>query len=182
MRGRPRGPEAAGSSTSAGDVGHVHDAGFYDGDDEFRAVIVPFVEAGIDASEPVILGYDDRKSEFLHGWLRDPSAVTFLPVTTLYSTPAGTIASYRRLFARHVAKGAVRIRIAGDVPHSGNGERFAGWDRYESAVNTVWQDYPVHSVCLYDAATVAPRVRDVVERTHPCLLTADGRRRANPRY
>jgi anti-sigma regulatory factor (Ser/Thr protein kinase) len=60
------------------------------------------------------------------------------------------------------------------VPHEGNGGRFAGWDRYESAVNAVWQDYPVYSRCLYDATTVAAPVRDVVERTHRRLLSPDG--------
>ena len=74
-----------------------------------------------------------------------------------------------------MAVGAEQIRIAGDVPHEGNGGRFAGWDRYESAVNAVWQDYPVYSRCLYDATTVAASVRDVVERTHRRVLTADGR-------
>ena len=81
-----------------------------------------------------------------------------------------------------MAAGAEQIRIAGDVPHEGNGGRFAGWDRYESAVNVVWQDYPVYSRCLYDATTVADRVRDVVERTHRRLLTADGGATASPRY
>jgi anti-sigma regulatory factor (Ser/Thr protein kinase) len=81
-----------------------------------------------------------------------------------------------------VTAGADQIRIAGDVPHEGNGGRFAGWDRYESAVNIVWQNYPVYSRCLYDATTVADPVRDVVERTHPRLLTADGGATANPRY
>ena len=81
-----------------------------------------------------------------------------------------------------MAAGAEQIRIAGDVPHEGNGGRFAGWDRYESAVNVVWQDYPVYSRCLYDATTVADRVRDVVERTHRRVLTADGAVVTSPRY
>ena len=97
---------------------------------------------GIAAGEPVIIGYDDRKSRLLRSWLTDPSAVTVIGDKSLYATPARAIATYRRLFEFHVAMGAGRIRIAGDVPHPGNGGRFEGWDRYESAVNTVWQDFP----------------------------------------
>ena len=163
-------------------VGHVHEAGFYCSDVEFLALIVPFVTGGIAAGEPVVIGYDDRKCNLLRSELARPDAVGFIADTRLYATPAGAIEAYRQQFERHLAAGAEQIRIAGDVPHEGNGGRFAGWDRYESAVNVVWQDYPVYSRCLYDATTVADPVRDVVERTHRRLLTADGGATASPRY
>ena len=159
-----------------------HDAGFYAGDAEFRALIVPFVDAATRAGDPVIIGYDERKNDLLRAWAADPAAITFLDDSTLYATPADAIDNYRRLFARLVAGGATRIRIAGDVPHAGNGGRFAGWDRYESAVNTVWDMFPVHSLCLYDAATISEQVRDVVLRTHPVLVSANEQRQPNSRY
>ena len=175
---------SAGMRTGAahGRVGHVHEAGFYSSDAEFLALIVPFVTGGIAAGEPVVIGYDDRKCNLLRAELARPDTVSFIADTRLYATPAGAIEAYRQQFERHVAAGAEQIRIAGDVPHEGNGGRFAGWDRYESAVNVVWQDYPVYSRCLYDATTVADRVRDVVQRTHRRLLTADGGATASPRY
>src|SRR5215475_8367407 len=162
--------------------GHTHEAGFYSSDAQFRALIVPFVEESFAAGEPVIIGYDERKSNLLRSWIGEPSTVTFIGDTSLYATPARAIATYGRLFERHVAAGAKQIRIAGDVPHAGNGGRFDGWDRYESAINTVWDDFPVQSLCLYDATTVTPRVRDVVERTHAFLRTPSGQRLANARY
>jgi anti-sigma regulatory factor (Ser/Thr protein kinase) len=78
--------------------------------------------------------------------------------------------------------GAGQIRIAGDVPHPGNGGRFEGWDRYESAVNTVWQDFPVWGRCLYDTTTTPAPVLDIVERTHPRIVSPSGERRASDRY
>jgi anti-sigma regulatory factor (Ser/Thr protein kinase) len=78
--------------------------------------------------------------------------------------------------------GAGQIRIAGDVPHPGKGRRFEGWDRYESAVNTVWQDFPVWSWCLYDTATAPQAVLDIVERTHPRIVSPAGHHRASDRY
>ncbi len=163
--------------------GHFHEVGFYASDEEFRALIMPFVEDGITIGEPVIIGYDERKSDLIRSWLDDdPSAVTFNTGGSMYATPARAIASWQRQFERHVAQGAPRVRIAGDVPHPGNGGRFEGWDRYESAVNTVWEEFPVDSLCLYDAATVPGQVRDVVERTHPRILTAAGIHRTNSRY
>ena len=170
------------TGAARGQVGHFHEAGFYGSDAEFRALIVPFAEEGIAAGEPVIIGYDDRKSGLLRSWLTDPSAVDFIGDKSLYATPARAIATYRRLFEFHVAMGAGQIRIAGDVPHPGNGGRFEGWDRYESAVNTVWHDFPVWGRCLYDTAAAPAAVLDVVERTHPRIVSPSGQRRASDRY
>jgi anti-sigma regulatory factor (Ser/Thr protein kinase) len=170
------------TGAARGHVGHFHEAGFYGSDAEFRALIVPFAEEGIAAGEPVIIGYDERKSSLLRSWLTDPSAVEFIGDMTLYAAPARAIATYRRLFESHVAAGAAQIRIAGDVPHLGNGGRFEGWDRYESAVNTVWDDFPVWGRCLYDTTTAPAVVLDVVERTHPHIVSPTGQRRASDRY
>ena len=170
------------TGAARGQVGHFHEAGFYGSDAEFRALIVPFVEEGVAAGEPVIIGYDDRKSGLLWSWLTDPSAVEFIGDKSLYATPARTIATYRRLFEFHVAMGARQIRIAGDVPHPGNGGRFEGWDRYESAVNTAWQDFPVWGRCLYDTTTAPAVVLDIVERTHPRIISPAGDHRASDRY
>ena len=165
-----------------GHVGHFHEAGFYRSDAEFRALIVPFAEEGIAAGEPVVLGYDARKSGLLRSWLTYPSAVDFIGDAALYAAPARAIATYRRLFESHVARGAGQIRVAGDVPHPGNGERFEGWDRYEAAVNTVWDDFPVWGRCLYDSTTTPAAVLDVVRRTHPYIVSPAGQRRTSDRY
>jgi anti-sigma regulatory factor (Ser/Thr protein kinase) len=170
------------TGAARGHAGHFHEAGFYGSDAEFRALIVPFAEEGIAAGEPVIIGYDDRKNALVRSWLSDPSAVTFPADSGLYATPARAIAAYRRLFEFHVAQGAGQIRITGELPNLGDGGIFDGWDRYEAAVNTVWQDFPVWGLCLYDAATASPVVLDVVERTHPRIVSPAGVRRANGRF
>jgi len=170
------------TGAARGQVGHFHEAGFYSSDAELRALIVPFAEEGIAAGEPVIIGYDGRKNALIRSWLTDPSAVTFPADSGVYATPARAIAAYRRLFELHVAQGAGQIRITGELPNLGSGGIFDGWDRYESAVNTVWQDFPVWGLCLYDTATAAPAVRDVVERTHPRIVSPSGVRRANDRF
>ncbi|BCJ46255.1 hypothetical protein GCM10010168_52060 [Actinoplanes ianthinogenes] len=170
------------TGAARGYMGHFHEGGFYDSDAAFLRLIVPFVEDGLSAGEAVVLGYDDRKSELLRARLSDPSAVEFITDRGLYATPALAIATYRRLFEFHLAMGVEQIRIAGDVPHPGNGRQFEGWDRYESAVNTVWQDFPVWGRCLYDATTVSEAVVDVVERTHPHLITAPACRCASERF
>jgi anti-sigma regulatory factor (Ser/Thr protein kinase) len=162
------------AGAARGHAGNFHEVGFYSSDAEFRSLIVPFAEEGIAAGEPVIIGYDDRKSGLLRSWLTDPSAVEFIADDSLYATPARAIATYQRLFEFHLAMGAAQIRIAGDVPHPGNGRRFEGWDRYECAINTVWRDFPVWSRCLYDTATAPAVVLDAAERTHPRMVSPSG--------
>jgi anti-sigma regulatory factor (Ser/Thr protein kinase) len=170
------------TGAARGHAGHFHEAGFYACDTEFRALVVPFAEEGIAAGEPVIAGYDGRKNALLRSWLTEPSAVTFLGDTSLYATPARAIATYRQLIERHVAEGAGQVRITGEVPHPGNGGRFDGWDRYEAAVNTVWDDLPVWGLCLYDTATAPAAVLDAAHRTHPRIVSPTGPRRASDRY
>ena len=167
---------------SAGRRGRFHEVGFYRSDAEFGALIVPFVEEGVAAGQPVILGYDDRKASLLRSWLYDPGAVTFIADNNLYATPARAIASYWEMFEELTTAGATQIRIAGDVPHEGNGGRFAGWDRYESAANTIWNKFPVWSRCLYDATTAAPRVLDIATRTHPRIVLPSGQYQPSRRY
>lgn len=172
------------TGAARGQVGNFHEAGFYGSDADFLQLIVPFVAEGLAADEPVVIGYDARKNDLVRSAVpRARDEVTFIEDASLYASPARAIEAYRQQFERHVAAGAGQIRIAGDVPHEGNGGRFAGWDRYESAVNVVWQDYPVWSRCLYDATTVPDAVRDVVERTHRRLVAPTGAAAVpSPRY
>lgn len=170
------------AGAARGCLGHFHEAGFYASDGEFRDLIVPFAEEGVAAGEPVILSYDDRKSGLLRSWLKDPAAVTFIPATALYATPTRAIATYQGLFDKHRARGAQQIRIAGDVPHAGNGGSFEGWDRYECALNTVWGTTPVWGLCLYDRTTAPAEVIDIVGRTHPRVVTGDGRHGLSAQY
>src|SRR4051794_41228386 len=170
------------TGAARGYVGNFHEAGFYSSDAEFLALIVPFVTEGIASGEPVVIGYDARKCDLLRATLPRPDAVTYIVDGSLYASPARAIEAYRQQFERHLAAGAEQIRIAGDVPHEGNGGRFAGWDRYESAVNAVWQAYPVWSRCLYDATTTHDDVRDVVVRTHRRPLSPHGGAPARPPY
>ncbi len=170
------------TGAARGQAGHFHEAGFYGSETEFHALIVPFVEEGIAAGEPVIVGYDGQTNALVRSWLTDPSAVTFLADNSVYATPARAIAAYRRLFELHAAGGAGQIRVTGVPPHPGNGGSFEGWDRYEAAVNTVWDDLPVWGLCLYDTAAAPAAVLDAAERTHPRIVSPSGAHCVNGRF
>jgi anti-sigma regulatory factor (Ser/Thr protein kinase) len=162
--------------------GYVHEVGFYASDEEFADLILPFVHEGIETGEPVIFAYDEHKTNLLHDWLLDSAAVTYITDAGPYATPAKALGAWRALIQQRLADGARRVRIAGNVPHPGYGISYAGWDRYEAAVDHALGDLPVWAPCLYDAR-IAPV--DVIERAkslHHHFRERDGSRRANERY
>lgn len=155
--------------------GHVHEAGFYRSDAEFGALVVDFIDSAVAAGEPVIIGFDRRKTDLIRSRIADDTGVSFVGESDHYSAPTRAIGSYQRQFEKHLAEGATRVRIAGEVPAAGTGRSFSGWDRYEAGINALWRELPVWSRCIYDSTALRPDVRDVVLRAHPRLVAPDGR-------
>ena len=155
-------------------TGYVHEIGLYGSDEEFRAIIEPFARDGLADGEPVVFAYEPHKRALLQQWLPDSPQITYITDVGPYATPAKALGSWRALVSRHLDAGASRVRIAGDVPHEGYGRPYAGWDRYEAAVDRALGDLPVWAPCLYDRR-IAPE--SVVARAlalHRRVLTNDG--------
>jgi anti-sigma regulatory factor (Ser/Thr protein kinase) len=159
--------------------GYLHQVGFYDSDEEFRKLICPFALEGIEAGEPVVLAYDPYKMALLRGWLPDSPSVTYITDTSPYATPARALIAWRKVVEGHLSAGARRVRIAGNVPHPGYGRPYAGWDRYEAAIDQAMGDLPVWAPCLYDTRIAPPEVVDAARRLHHDVLESDGSHRSN---
>lgn len=160
--------------------GHVHQALFYDSDDELLSAVVPFVEEGLKSSEPTLVALNTRAGELLRGAVGHPDLV-FLGGRTRHHNPASTIRDDREVLAAHLAGGAQHIRIVGEVPHSGHGSPWDWWARYEATINHAYAEFPLWNVCPYDLRITPGAVLDDVTRTHPWLVADDGPA-ANPRY
>jgi anti-sigma regulatory factor (Ser/Thr protein kinase) len=159
--------------------GYLHEVGFYASDDEFRALISPFVLDGAESGEPVVFAYDPRKMDMLQQWFPEAPGITYITDTGPYATPAKALASWRKVVESHLAAGAPRVRIAGNVPHPGYGRPYAGWDRYEAAVDRAMGDLPVWAPCLYDARIAPAEVLEAAGRLHHHVLDAAGGHRTN---
>jgi hypothetical protein len=162
-------------------AGYVHEAAFYDGDEQFLAVIVPFLAEGIRAGQPVIAAFAPGNQRLVHDVFGDRSGVLYLGGETHYRRPAAAIRQYQELFSRHTAEGAQRIRVAGEVPNPAVGVPWDGWARYEAAVNHAYRDFPVWGLCPYDVRVTSPQVLDDVRRTHS-HVAVDGTPAANPAF
>lgn len=163
-------------------AGYVHEVGFYSSDQEFADLILPFAREGIEGGEPVVFAYDDHKTNLLRGWLPDVPSVSYIADAGPYATPAKALAAWRSLIEDQLAGGAQRVRIAGNVPHPGYGVSYAGWDRYEAAVDRALGDLPVWAPCLYDQRIAPPDVIERAKSLHHSFRLADGERRTNQHY
>ncbi|GIG88381.1 sensor histidine kinase [Plantactinospora endophytica] len=164
------------TGAAAGHEGYYHEAVPYHSDDELLAVVVPFLLGGVEAGEPTVVSLGERTGGLVRAALPADSGVTFLPGGDLYARPAVAIRSYQRMLAGYVADGATQIRIIGEVPRAALGPTWDWWARYESAINHAYDTFPLWSMCAYDTRITPAPVLDDVLRTHPRVVTADGRR------
>ncbi|MCC8244716.1 sensor histidine kinase [Saccharothrix luteola] len=168
------------SGAASGHVGYFHETAFYGSDDDYRSVVVPFVDEGVAACEPVLVACRPANERLVRDAVADPSGVVFLHGGDQYDRPTEAIMAYRKLFAEYA--GAAQIRVVGDVPHPGVGAAWDWWSRYEAAVNEVFAEYPLWGLCPYDLRTTPARVLADVVRTHPHVAGTDGSHLPNPRY
>jgi anti-sigma regulatory factor (Ser/Thr protein kinase) len=147
-------------------AGYVHEALLYESDEHLVSVVVPFLREGVAAGEPTVVSYGARGTALLRRALPAGSGVVFLDGSGVYAGPAVAIRAYRDLLAGHVAAGAARIRIAGELDPAVFGARWDWWARYESAVNHAYDEFPLWTMCTYDSRTTPGRVLDDIRRTH----------------
>ncbi|MFG1845268.1 anti-sigma factor RsbA family regulatory protein [Micromonospora carbonacea] len=170
------------TGAAAGHRGYFHEAVCYSSEEELLAVVVPFLLGGVAAGEPTVVSLGARNAALVRGALPTGCGVTFLPGGDVYARPTAAIRSYREMLAGHVADGARQIRIVGELPPSALGVTWDWWARYESAINHAYDEFPLWSMCAYDARSTPASVLRDVARTHPRHATPDGRHVPSPDY
>lgn len=162
--------------------GFLHELGVYGSEDEFRQLIAPFALGGLEAGEPVLFAFDAHRTQLLQRWLPKASGISYVGDARPYAKPATALAAWRRAVEEQLSAGARRVRIAGNVPYPGHGQPYAGWDRYEAAVDRALGDLPVWAPCLYDTRTTPADVLTSASRLHRHLVEHSGAHRANERF
>ncbi|OLF18121.1 sensor histidine kinase [Actinophytocola xanthii] len=157
------------TGAAAGHTGYFHEALYYADEEELLAVVVPFLRGGVAEGEPTVLAFGDEHATLVRSALpaADAGRVLFHPGGDMYARPASAIRSYRKMLAEYTAAGAGQIRIIGELPPIALGATWDWWARYESAINTAYDEFPLWSMCAYDTTTTPPAVLEDVARTHP---------------
>ncbi|MGH8940255.1 MAG: anti-sigma factor RsbA family regulatory protein, partial [Actinomycetes bacterium] len=167
------------TGAATGHHGYFHEAALYGSDDEFLSMVIPFLEGGAEAGEPIVVALGETNTKLVQAGMGNTSNVSFMDASTQYTRPANVIKSYRELLTAHVARGAQQIRVVGEVPHPGLVRRWENWARYEAVINHAFDDLPLWGLCPYDTRITPDDVLADVARTHSHLATPDGQHSPN---
>lgn len=159
-----------------------HEMGLYSSEAEFVDLLVPFARDGLAGGEAVVLAYDPVKTAALQRWLPPSDTLAYVTDTAPYERPGAAIATWKRLINERLAAGVARVRIAGDVPHPGSGRPYAGWDRYESAIDAAWGELPTWARCLYDERSAPANVLRRAASCHRRMIDRSGEPSDNPAF
>jgi len=149
--------------------GCTHDAFVYDSDEMLLSGAVPFLQAGLDCDDTVVVVCSYRKNALLAAALGNDPRVRFLTQRSVYQRPPGALATYQELLERERRRPG-RVRLVGEVPYPDGPQERDGWFRYEAVLNRMLTPYPAWVVCGYDTRELAPDVLVACELTHPSLF------------
>ncbi|WP_433202798.1 anti-sigma factor RsbA family regulatory protein [Dactylosporangium sp. CS-047395] len=170
------------TGAGAGHTGYLHEAICYDSDEHLLDVVVPFLLGGVAAGEPTMVSFGPRNAALVQDALPAGCPVMFLAGGEVYARPAGAIRAYRTLLGEHVDAGAGQIRIVGELLPEHFGACWDWWARYESAINHAYDEFPLWSMCAYDARSTPSHVLADAHRTHPFTARPLGEHAANSEY
>ena len=162
--------------------GFRHALGLYDDPADMVALALPFLRAGLDAGDPVVLATTDESARALLDALGGDERVLMLERHSVYRprTPSA-ITAFRRLAQEQVLAGARRVRVVGETDFGPTPRDWLEWNRYEAVINEAFAGLPLEGLCTYDTRVLPAEVVDWGLRTHPVVVGPDGWR-VNPGY
>jgi anti-sigma regulatory factor (Ser/Thr protein kinase) len=183
----PRG--TGGSSTAGGgralsaERGFQHEALFYGGHDEFLAGTVPFIRAGLESEEPILVAVGREKIRLIQSELgTDGEQVRFADMAELGTNPARIIPAWRDFVAEHAAEESRPRGIGEPIWPGRRPEEIVECQHHESLLNLVFDGGTGWSLlCPYDRDHLPGDVLEVARESHPTIAEA-GRHAPSPAY
>jgi anti-sigma regulatory factor (Ser/Thr protein kinase) len=162
-----------------GTGGFVHAALFYRTPAEFTAGVLPYVEAGAMAREPVVVASQGGNLQLLRAQLDGLGEwVDFADLTSIGPNPGRLLGWMRQIAEEHRGQPVRYVHEA--VWPSRRPEEVGEVIRHEALLNQIVGSWRVTVLCPYNLA-LGPDVIASAERTHPVLIR-DGHRRASSSY
>lgn len=150
-----------------------HEAFLYAGDKGFLRGAVPFIAAGLEAGEPILVVVGAAKIEHLRDELgRDASKVSFADMAEVGCNPARIIPAWRDFLAAHGAGRPAR-GIGEPVYADRSPDELVECQRHEALLNVAFAGgAPWRLMCPYDTEALAPEVVDAARHSHPYVSAA----------
>jgi anti-sigma regulatory factor (Ser/Thr protein kinase) len=155
--------------------GFHHEALFYAGADDFLTGTVPFVRAGLEAEDAILVAAPNARLELLRGELgRDAAGVRFADMEQVGRNPARIIPVWLEFLAANLGPEA-GVRGIGEPVWAGRSPaELEECTRHESLLNLAFSDAPAWPLmCPYDVAALGDEVLARAEHNHP-VLSRDG--------
>jgi anti-sigma regulatory factor (Ser/Thr protein kinase) len=144
-----------------------HNALVYDSQDEYLARAVPFLKDGIEAGEGTIVAHTKPGLAMMREELgADAAHVTFVDVSSTYTRPARTLASYDKVYAEQLQK-TPKLRAVADVQFGPDPAEWDLWTGYEAVFNRSFGHLPAWVLCSYNANGTPDPILEGVWQTHP---------------
>jgi anti-sigma regulatory factor (Ser/Thr protein kinase) len=153
-----------------------HEALLYETSDDYLAGTVPFIEAGLDANEPVLVAVPVANVELIRTALASGSGqARFVDITEAGRNPGRIIPAVLHAFvSQHSPR---RVRIIGEPIWAGrSAAEYSACVQHEALINLAFVDADAIILCPYDARRLTGAVLADAERTHPVIATGELRR------
>jgi anti-sigma regulatory factor (Ser/Thr protein kinase) len=151
-----------------------HNAFVYESDDEYVARSVAFLKDGLAAGEACMVGNTREGIALMRDALGpDAHRVSFFDLSSTYTRPAHTLATYYGAFLEHLRR-APSVRAVADMPLSPTPGDWGEWAAYEALTNLAYAHLPVWVVCTYDGNGLPDAILEAVWQTHPAEVLSDG--------
>jgi anti-sigma regulatory factor (Ser/Thr protein kinase) len=150
-----------------------HNALVYESQDEYLARAVPFLTKGIEAGEGAIVAHTKPGLAMMREALGPDSAhVTFVDVSSAYTRPARTLASYHKVYVEQLQQ-TPQLRAVADVQFGPDPAEWDLWTGYEAVFNRSFAHLPAWVWCSYDANGTPDPILEGVWQTHPEVVDGD---------
>jgi anti-sigma regulatory factor (Ser/Thr protein kinase) len=148
-----------------------HEALFYAGADELLAGTVPFVRAGLEAGDAILLAMPNARVELVKGELGpDAAEVRFADMEEIGRNPARILPVWSEFLAANLSP-ARGVRGIGEPVWAGRSAvELEECRRHESLLNLAFADGAAWAlICPYDVVALGDEVLAEAEHNHPAL-------------
>jgi anti-sigma regulatory factor (Ser/Thr protein kinase) len=154
----------------------VHEALFYRDTDEYQNGTLPFIRAGLDAGEPVMVAVPGPNIDVIRAGLNGSAGmVRFADMTQAGRNPGRIIPWVLNAFLDEHA-GADRVRVIGEpIWAERSATEYPACVQHEALINLAFTGRAATILCPYDVQRLDPEVVADAESTHPILVDKAGK-------
>lgn len=156
-------------------TGFQHQALIYEGEEEYLAGTIPFLEAALEAEEPALVAVGPTQTDLLEATLavEDRREIRFLDMESVGRNPASIIPLWREFVEEN---GGRPVRGIGEpVWAARSPAALEECQRHECLLNVAFDPGTAWSLlCPYDAGSLSEDVLESVARSHPHVHRGGG--------